>query len=368
MVLGRRNTAPPEVLDVLRTLLESSEAGSDCSHFGFSTLHKACLGLCDRSLDDIILETARSRIDQSDATGRTALSWVAQKGDAKSLLQLLSLGSEPDKRDYSGKSPLHWSLFAGSDEYLQILLHAKADIDTKDKLGRTPLCLAAQTGSSLKFIKTLLSFGAEPRSRDGHGMMPLLWAAHYDRPRILSCLSRLGASVHDTDPNGRTILHIAISLNNHGVLRLILKRWPLLCARADKSGRSFIHLAACLGDLSTLRILQRANLRGLEDANGGDYTGRTPLEYAQWRLMDNEQWSNLVIEPRDSDPLEWYDAFKALLVSCSEQPEEPFVEDSYPHLSLDEVLAKLGSDEEEEEEEEEDCEEDSDGAWEDDPK
>lgn len=361
MILGGMDTVPPSVLDVMRTLFDPSEDGPDYRHFGFSTLQKACLGLSDRSLEDIILETPRSRVDESDATGRTALSWTAQKGDANLLLQLLSLGSQPDKCDYSGKSSLHWSLSAGSDECLQILLRAKADVDTKDKLGRTPLCLAAQIGTSLDFIKTLLSFGAEPRSRDGHGMIPLLWAAHYDRPRILSCLTRLGASVHDTDPNGRTILHIAISLNNHGVLRLILKHWPLLCSRVDKSGRSFIHLAACLGDLSTLRILQTAaNLGGLKDANGGDYTGKTPLDYAQWRLMDNEQWSNLVIEPRDSDLLEWYDAFKALLASCSGKPEESFVRDSYPYSSLHEVLAELGSDEEEE-----DREGDSDQAWED---
>lgn len=119
-------------------------------------------------------------------------------------------------------------------------------------------------------------------------MMPLLWAAHYDRPRILSCLSGLGASVHDTNSNGRIMLHIAISLNDHGVLGLILKHWPLLCSRADKMGRSFVYLTACLGDLPTLRILQTANLGDLKDANGGDCTGRTPLEYAQWRLMDNE--------------------------------------------------------------------------------
>ena len=41
--------------------------------------------------------------------------------------------------------------------------------------------------------------------------MPLLWAAHYDGPEILSRLSRKGASVNHTDPNGRTILHVVIS-------------------------------------------------------------------------------------------------------------------------------------------------------------
>lgn len=139
MVPGGTDTVPPNVLDVLRTLFDSFLVGPDCRYFGFSTLHKACLGLSDRSLEDIILETPRSRVDESDATGRTALSWAAQKGDASLLLQLLSLGSQPDKHDYSGKSSLHWFLSAGSDECLQILLRAEADVDTKDKLGRIPL-------------------------------------------------------------------------------------------------------------------------------------------------------------------------------------------------------------------------------------
>lgn len=119
-------------------------------------------------------------------------------------------------------------------------------------------------------------------------MMPLLWAAHYDRPEILSWLSCYGASVNDTDPNGRTTLHIAISLNNYGVLRLILEHWPLLCSRADKNRRNLLHFAACLGDLCTMKILQAANLGGLEGADNVDCTGTTPLQYAQWRLMKNE--------------------------------------------------------------------------------
>lgn len=133
----------------------------------------------------------------------------------------------------------------------------------------------------------------------------------------------------------------------------------MLCSRVDKSGRNLIHSAACSGDLSTLKILTTASLGGLKDADGPDCTGTTPSQYAQWRLVDNEQWSNLVIEPRDRDPLEWYDAFKALLASCSKIPEEPSVLDPYSHKSLDQVLTELGSDEED------DHEIEGDQAWED---
>ena len=356
MILGGIHTVPAYVRCRLQELFRDD---TGYNQFSFPALHRVCLGLSDRSLEDIILETPRARVDERDTTGRTALSWASQKGDSSLVLRLLSLGSHPDQRDYSGKSSLHWSLSAGSDECLQVLLHAKADVHARDRLGRTPLCLAAQSGTSPNFVEKLVAFGADPRSRDGHGMTPLLWAAHYDQPTIISCLSRLGAFVNDTDSNGRTILHIAISLNNYSVLRLILKHWPLLCSRTDENGRSVIHLAACLGDLSTLRILQTASLGGLKDLNGGDCTGRTPLDYAHWRLMDNEQWSNLVIEPRDQDVLEWYDAFKAVLARCSEKPEEPPVRDYYAHSSLHRVLAELGSDEEE------DREENSDQVWED---
>ena len=124
------------------------------------------------------------------------------------------------------ESSTHWCLSAGGDECLQILLDVKADVAVKDKLDRTPRCLAVQVGAPLNLLKALLTYEPDPNSKDGHGMMPLLWAAHYDRPEIPSCFSRNGASVNDTDPNGRTILHVAISLNNYGVLRLILKHWP----------------------------------------------------------------------------------------------------------------------------------------------
>lgn len=213
MILGATHTVKDNLLDELRKIFDR-RSPVDFDDFGFTALHRVCVGLSVRSFEDIILETPRSAVDRGDAAGRNPLSWAAQKGDSKLVRRLLSFGSNPDKIDRSGKSSLHWSLSAGTDECLQILLDAKAEVAAKDRLGRTPLCLAVQLGTNLAFIKALLAFGADPNSRDGHAMMPLLWAAHYDRPEILSSLARNGASVNDADPNGRTILHIAISLNN----------------------------------------------------------------------------------------------------------------------------------------------------------
>lgn len=78
-----------------------------------------------------------------------------------------------------------------------------------------------------------------------------------------------------------------------------------------------------------------------------DCTGTIPTQHAQWRLMNNERWSNVVIEPRDIDPREWYRAFETLMASCWGTPEEAPVQDPVSPSSLYNLLAELGSDDEE---------------------
>lgn len=295
------------------------------------------------------LQLTYSALDQGDVTGRTSLSWVAQQGNDLLVDQLLMCQADLEKADSSGRTPLHWAVVAGKLRCVNSLVMMGADIFAKDKLGRAAIHLAVQGKPSLEIVQGLLSSGADLKIKDKQGMMPLHAAAYYDQPSVVSCLLANGAVINDSDATGRTALLIAISLNNYGVIRLLLSQKSLDYTIIDIFERGLIHFAACLGDVCTLKILSATSLRGLMTYDQ-DNSGVTGIEYAQWRLLHNKEWSRSVIEPPDPDPLEWYMAFRDLStkLGCSasgeEQPQLLDV-DPYTWESLQGDLAALGLEE-----------------------
>ena len=329
----------------------------------FTPIHRLCV--LGESEHDQNNELTFSHLDQGDVTGRTALSWVAQQGKEDLLLKLLRCKADPNKKDSSGKTALHWSSAAKNALCVQSLIDFGANVFVKDSVGSTPIHMAVQGDGDLETVQTLLSFGADLRERDGQGMMPLHLAVHYDRPSIVSRLFANGASINDTDMTGRTALHIAISLNNYGVLRLLLSDASLQHHVRDNFDRTILHFAACLGDTPTLKILTAANLKGVF-ADEKDSSGVTAMQYAQWRLLSNEEWSNSVLEARDLDPFAWYLTFRELIIkvrgSMADEVLEQSAED-YPYTweSLNRDLATLDTSEEDISSEESDSEDE----WED---
>lgn len=336
----------------LRQLFEEKELFrhglSPPDHLEFTPMHRSLVITSEHNQGN---ELVYSDLDQGDATERTTLSWVAQQGKEDLLLKLLRCKADPNKRDSSGKSALHWSIAAKNSHCVSSLIDFGADVFAKDKLGSTPIHIAVQGAGDLNTVQTLLSFGADLREKDGQGMLPLHLAAHYDRPSVVSRLIANGASINDTDMTGRTALHIAISLNNYGILRLLLSDASLQHHVRDNFERTILHCAACLGDTSTLKILTAANLKGVF-ADDKDSTGVTAMQYAQWRVLYNEEWSNSVVEARDLDPLAWYTTFRKLIMKvrgsmADEAFENPADGYACTWESLNNDLATLNMSEEE---------------------
>ena len=271
-------------------------------------MHIACMFPDDHEDD---LQLAYSGLDDKDNQGRTSLSWVAQQGNESLVNLLLTCQADPDKADSLGRVPLHWAVVSRNPGCVESLAVAGAHVFAKDKLGFTPIHIAVQGDPSLPIIQTLLSAGADLRARDGQGMMPLHAAAYYDQPSVISRLLANGAGINDTDITGRTALLIAISLNNYGVIRLLLNQRSLDYTVTDNYKRSIMHFAACLADTCTLHILSAATVRGVVP-HEQDESGLMGIQYAQWRLLQNQEWSESVVEPPDPDPWEWYVAFRGL--------------------------------------------------------
>ena len=79
----------------------------------------------------------------------------------------------------------------------------------------------------------------------------------------------------------------------------------------------------------------------------------TGIQYAQWRLLHNEEWSNAVVEPQDPNPWAWYDTFTELNMrirrgTTGQMTEQSADEDPHSWKSLEKDLAGLDLSEDEE--------------------
>jgi ankyrin repeat protein len=91
------------------------------------------------------------------------------------------------------------------------------------------LCSAAVSGD-LALAKEEIEKGEDPNQTDKYGWTPLMWAAYYDQPEMVSFLLENGAepnvgSIHwyGTVPPGSTPLIMAAYYDNPRVVELLLK-------------------------------------------------------------------------------------------------------------------------------------------------
>ncbi|XP_011497992.1 PREDICTED: ankyrin repeat and SOCS box protein 14-like isoform X2 [Ceratosolen solmsi marchali] len=156
---------------------------------------RALLGAAHEGDDELarrILAQARKpvqgepniEVDAVDASGRTAISYMAGNGSALVLETCLTFhGADANLPDNEGNTPLHFAAQAGQTECLNILLQRcpTIEVDARNSLGFTPLMKAALQGRT-KCAKILLFAGANPTLRDhGRGLRAEQWARYCGR-------------------------------------------------------------------------------------------------------------------------------------------------------------------------------------------
>ena len=81
----------------------------------------------------------RTMVDAEDASGKTLLSWAAEKDDVNTVSRLLAAGANPNKVDKGGRTPLHFAAQTlDSNGCVAQLIAAKAHIEMKDWKGQYP--------------------------------------------------------------------------------------------------------------------------------------------------------------------------------------------------------------------------------------
>lgn len=226
------------------------------------------------SVVEAILESAVG-IDSNDNSGRTPLSWAAEKGHGAIVKLLLDKGANIDsKNKYFGRTPLSWAAEEGHKVVVELLLGKGADRDSADKSGQTPLLWAAKKGCEA-IVKLLLENGANRDSNDNDGRTPLSWAAGNGRERVVKLLLWEGAKRDIRDNKGWTPLSWAAGYGHDAVVNLLLENEAERDLKTS-SGQTPLLLAAKKGHEAVVKLL----LENGAESDLVDSQGRTPLWWA----------------------------------------------------------------------------------------
>ncbi len=149
-------------------------------------------------------ETSQQQVTQqlidwvrNDATYKTKGDWMTK------ILELIQAGARPDQTDASGETALHYLALkkpkTNTEEYsrqlkiAEVLLKYTSNVDVKNKLGQTPLYLAAENTESTAMLEALLAAGANPNMQNDAQATPLHVAAFYANIPAAEALLKAGA-------------------------------------------------------------------------------------------------------------------------------------------------------------------------------
>lgn len=193
------------------------------------------------------------------------------------------------------ETPLHIAAYSSRDiSVVKVLLDAGADIRTWDINGRMPLHDAIQFNENPSIVRLLISenngelppTGKSPEAGFFDSVPVLHLAARNNNSAIVRLLlTEYQQDINATDESGATVLHVAAENGNMNTVELLIDHQVELNAR-DKKGRTALHLAAKEGHVRIIRIL----LRNGAEVDLVDYSGNSALHYAAFRLSG--RWQN----------------------------------------------------------------------------
>jgi ankyrin repeat protein len=229
----------------------------------------------------MLLKRDEANINFKDKSGRTPLSWAAEKGSEAVVDILLHEGADLESKDKNGQTPLLWAAQYGNKAVVNLLLDKGIDLLSKDKginllskdkdYYQEQMLVAIWYGHEA-MVKLLLDSKADVNFKDSRGRTPLLWAAQEGHLAVVERLLQEKVDVNAALQAAAERGHLAV------VERLLQAKANVNVAAAASSGRTALQAAAEGGHLAVVeRLLQaKANV----NAAAANYNGRTALQAA----------------------------------------------------------------------------------------
>jgi ankyrin repeat protein len=273
--------------------MEELFSDRDClEEMGFTTLHRIIIGL-DPSPLETYLAVNPECINTVDFSGRTPLSWAAQRGMSDSVLELLRLGADPNICTAKGHSPLQFAAEARNPDSIQPLLNYGAKVDQPDVEGQTALHYAVIRQRDSSYYRPLISAGADTDWPTIWKATPLCTAISVHHDAGAAYLIECGANIDLKGQGERPPVFYAVEYNNHAMLTLLYERGATLTG-SSTAYPSIAHVAAHHADIKTLRILTALRLE-LENVDCVGKNGLTIPQIVDKRLGSNSNDEGLVL-------------------------------------------------------------------------
>lgn len=256
--------------EIARVLLQQRVDANSREVDGTTALHWAARA------DDVemvqLLLRAGAQVDAANRYGLTPLSLAATNGGAGVMAALLEAGANPNGTQPAGETVLMTAARTGSPEAVRLLLGRGADVHAKEGgFGEDALMWAAAddhaaviellvaSGADLNATATVLEFPkvkvdaatmvvtALPRG----GLTPLMYAARQGSLAAAGALSKAGADLNRTDPDGMTAMVIAVINAHYDVAALLAEQGgdPEI---GDVSGMAALYAAVDMHTLDPL--------------------------------------------------------------------------------------------------------------------
>jgi ankyrin repeat protein len=218
-------------------------------------------------------------ISGRDTLGNTALHTAVRWNALSAAEALINAKADINAFNLYGKTPLHDAVRLGVFGMETLLTERGAYLEARDKDGNTPLMEAVLKGS-FRSVEHLINSGASVSSRNNNGDTPLLAAVEEERSDLVGILLDKNSHIHAKNADGDSPFTIALRTSPRMMLSLLAKGRD----QTDDEGRTPLHIALSY-NMSETDIKTIAGWMG--GSNAVDMEGRTALRYA----VDRGNWS-----------------------------------------------------------------------------
>lgn len=200
------------------------------------------------------LTVDKSKLDETDAFGRTALAMAVRGADEPMVEVLLEAGARVDLQDPSGFTPMHDAAKAGHAALIKRLVAHGGRLDARaGGNGLRPLDTAAAAGS-IPVLEALLEAGARVNPPGDTDPSPVVEALSHRHPSAALWLLDHGADPQaDPQRTGQTPVAVAALYGEAEVVARLLSMGAAIETRA--MGLSLLSLAAMGADPETIQVL-----------------------------------------------------------------------------------------------------------------
>mmetsp|Transcript_10428 Transcript_10428/g.26229 ORF Transcript_10428/g.26229 Transcript_10428/m.26229 type:complete len:894 (-) Transcript_10428:37-2718(-) len=241
--------------------------------------------------------------------GEYPLHSACLRGNVKAVQKAIELGLLMDVQTFRGEGPLHYCVMTGKVEVAQHLLKAEADrflVNTKLQTpmdfavstrqqevlrllnvpeSLSPLLQACKNGDEDLLGVELAKEGTNVNEEDANQMSALLYAACYQRRRMVSTLlEQKDITVNHKNCDGNTVLHFLARTQAKPedvetlaeLVKTITDASPDLLEAKNNRGDTPLHLASLCGKEHTMSVLLAAGAKPSSVNNRME----TPAHYA----------------------------------------------------------------------------------------